>query len=101
MIQLTVSTRIYTEDDVCFGEISAPYDCENMSLRDAHNRHQYDMDSADHWPISPNSRVRFLCGTSRMDYRTGEYIDVTLGIPANVTPSSSRRIARLFGVKAP
>lgn len=101
MTHLTVTARTYTEDNIFDGDINTPYDCEDMGLRDAYKRHKYDVNSADHWPISRNSRVRFLSGTSEMDYRTGGYVDVTISIPANVTPASSRRIARLFGVKTP
>lgn len=92
MTHLTVTTRTYTEDDIFDGDIDTPYDCEDMGLRDAYKRHKYDVNSADH---------RSLSGTSEMDDRTGEYVDVTISIPANVTPSSFRRIARLFGVKTP
>lgn len=103
MAHLTVTNRTYTEDDIFDGDINTPYDCEDMGLRDAYKRHKYDVNSADHWPIRRNSRVRFLSGTSEMDCRTGKYTHVTVAIPAyaNVTPASSRRIARLFGVKTP
>ena len=50
--------------------------------------------------IYPGARVRWITIANQMEFLTGEYESRSLHIPESVTAASSRRIARLLGVRS-
>ena len=53
--------------------------------------------STDSWPVKV---VRWITVNNSVEYETGARESRTLHLPNNVTPASSRRIARLLGIRA-
>lgn len=53
--------------------------------------------STDSWPVKV---VRWITVHNSAEYETGARESRTLHLPDNVTPASSRRIARLLGIRA-
>jgi hypothetical protein len=81
---------------------------ENESLREAisdfnttRTRHVGGVESieADISPIGKTTRVCFITITNSTEFLTGAQESRTLHIPKTVTDASSRRIAKLVGVK--
>lgn len=52
--------------------------------------------TTDSWPVKA---VRWITVCNAAEYETGARESRTLHLPANVTPASSRRIARLMGIR--
>ena len=71
---------------------------EACTLREAHDRLRLEGRAVetDGWPVGRPHWLSF--GWYCTDYTTGEEKELTLHIPATVTTSSARRIARLFGL---
>ena len=92
----SVTFEVYTEESLEVGDAeSRGFLAEDITLREAC---ELVYGCAPHPDSGPRpARVRWLSTESETDYRTGESEVRAIHIPASVTASSSRRIARMLG----
>lgn len=86
------------------GECGEIEDCgyvvENVTLREALSEMRGGSVEPSCWPFDPEyPYIWFTWIDGDQDYRTGDVEYRSLHMPANLTPSTRKRIARLLGVK--
>lgn len=96
MARFDLTYETITDESAEHGEAAeSGYEAEQVSLREAHDVlrwHGGHCEASDY----PVTNPRWLTFFGETDYQTGETKNLSLHIPDTVTPSSKRRICKLF-----